>query len=500
MRLGLHFPAVHRVKCTGLTFSVRRQVGHFRFVLWAMTGGGRTRAKTTYTDAEIFARDQAALYTLQSDFCASTFKGSLLPVEQLLSRTASPSPVRASSEPSAQAPALQAARAKPLVPTTQSPGFVKDTDGSPRRELDSAQLQKARAWYAANAAQYTPAVLRQLQAKLGEPPTGKVTNSFLQKVADWQITFDLAEAAGRFIEVGDTLVAGYLPTGVLTPEQVSRLFPTGLARPAQVAAFAISTEETIAKWDHVGGYDGRRKLLATLLAHELKAAGILMPRFDLLKMDENSYGYYVPRTHAIVVNSSLLRQPDLPQSELRELCQTLYHEARHAEQTFSVARLLCGSGMTVDAAYQHTKIYRPLVRSAAAKPIRPASPEGIVANEWYQSRYGAFAAQRAADLNTKDKLALEVAKSKETLAALQARRVTLQQKLKTNLTATQRNEVTVTLNALQAEIKAVTAKLETQRQQHDVYYEKYRALPGERDAWDVEGAVNTYYLRHLEKP
>lgn len=59
------------------------------------------------------------------------------------------------------------------APTTQA-AFLK---------LSDAQLRNGKAWYAARASQYTPAVMRDIQAKLAIPVTGKVDTATLQAVA-----------------------------------------------------------------------------------------------------------------------------------------------------------------------------------------------------------------------------------------------------------------------------------------------------------------------------
>ncbi len=392
------------------------------------------------------------------------------------------------------------AKAKPLQPTTPSPGFVRESDGSPRYQLDATQLKKARAWYVANAAQYTPNVIAQLQVSLKEQATGKLTDSFLQAVAYWQINFDLTAAAGRGTQVGNVEHGGYLPTGVLTPEQVSRLFPSGLAKPTQIAKYATNIEELIAMWNTIGGYDGRRRALYAVLEQQLEAVGVIMPKFNLSKLSPGTMGTYDSSDHELRINSEFLRQPQPTPSEIREFLSTLYHEARHAEQAFMVARLLYGSGMTLDAIERQTTIDKKLIKSAAAKPIRPDSPAGIVANEWYQSKYGALAAQRSqtmSDLNTNRRT---IANVERTLINIETRRKALAQQLQSGKLATaEKTRVENDLDLLAKQAMDMNNLLNDLNQMDVVNYQNYRNIPGERDAWDVEGAVSTYYYRHLEK-
>nr|WP_147363307.1 hypothetical protein [Deinococcus sp. RM] len=392
------------------------------------------------------------------------------------------------------------AKAKPLQPTTPSPGFVREPDGSPRYQLDATQLKKARAWYVANAAQYTPNVIAQLQVSLKEQATGKLTDSFLQAVAYWQSGFDLMAAAGRGTQVGNVEHGGYLPTGVLTPEQVSRLFPSGLAKPTQIAKYATNVEELIAMWNTIGGYDGRRRALYAVLEQQLEAVGVIVPKFNLGNLSPGTMGTYDSSGHELRINSEFLRRPQPTPLDIREFLSTLYHEARHAEQAFMVARLLYGNGLKTDDIYKQTRINPTLLKAAAAKPIRADSPAGIVANEWYQSKYGALAAQRSqtmSDLNTNR---MTIASVEQSLAAIETRRKTLEQQLQSGkLPAAEKTRVKNDLDLLAKQARDMNNLLTELNQTDAVNYQNYRNIPGERDAWDVEGAASTYYYRHLEK-
>ncbi|MDP9765284.1 hypothetical protein [Deinococcus enclensis] len=389
-------------------------------------------------------------------------------------------------------------KVKPLQVTTPSPGFLKTPDGTFRSELDATQLRKARGWYAANASQYTPAVIRQIQSRLREAVTGRVTDAFLQAVALWQTNFDLYGAAGRGTSVGKAEYSGYTPTGVLTPEQLSRLFPSGLAKPTQVAAYATNAEDLIARWNAIGGYDGRRKALYALLEQQMKAAGVLMPKLVLSRMEDSLLGVYSGKEHSITINSGFLTKANTEQEDIRILLQTLYHEARHAEQNFAIARLMHGTGMTSAAVYTQTGMNMKLVQAAAKKPLRPDTPEGIVANEWYQSKYGAFAAQRNKDLIAGREVDRTIRTTEEALTLLRSRRADIVKKLTTNLPAVEKQRLNTDLALIDQQSKDLNRLLQQLYVQSADYNAKYRALPGERDAWDVEGAVQAYYLRNLE--
>ncbi|HSV65983.1 MAG TPA: hypothetical protein VLJ59_08790 [Mycobacteriales bacterium] len=76
----------------------------------------------------------------------------------------------------------------------------------------------------------------------------------------------------------------------------------------------------------------------------------------------------------------------------------VYHEARHSEQWFRMARERIGLGATVDQVVQATGLPESVVQWAAQSPITQCDAAQYEAEEWYQSVYGAGAAHRESTL------------------------------------------------------------------------------------------------------
>jgi hypothetical protein len=72
----------------------------------------------------------------------------------------------------------------------------------------------------------------------------------------------------------------------------------------------------------------------------------------------------------------------------------VYHEARHAEQWYRMARERCGLGATADQAAQVMGIPVLIAQYAAADPITQCDASQYEAEQWYQSVYGAGAGHR----------------------------------------------------------------------------------------------------------
>lgn len=94
---------------------------------------------------------------------------------------------------------------------------------------------------------------------------------------------------------------------------------------------------------------------------------------------------------------------DQMQHDYREALLTVYHEARHAEQAFLMARERAGLGASVDQILQamaqnphHAPVpARWVVEVAALNPILQCDHTYYQTEEWYQSMYGSGADHRS---------------------------------------------------------------------------------------------------------
>jgi hypothetical protein len=82
-----------------------------------------------------------------------------------------------------------------------------------------------------------------------------------------------------------------------------------------------------------------------------------------------------------------------------DLLDTVYHEARHSEQWFRMARERAGLGASADQIVQVMGIPDWVAAYAVANPILQCDTSQYEAEQWYQSVYGAGAAHRNATLS-----------------------------------------------------------------------------------------------------
>src|SRR5579884_4270112 len=143
------------------------------------------------------------------------------------------------------------------------------------------------------------------------------------------------------------------------------------------------------------------------------------------------------------------------------MADTVYHEARHCQQWFMMARFRAGQGQSAQAIASELGIPANIASAAAANPLKHGSTEALEAKGWYESVYGSGSSHREKVLTGLDKKGEELHKAEE---------------------AAKKNPT-----------KENQAKLKKIQAEYDALYKQYRDLPEEADAWRVGGQVSGSY-------
>ena len=146
----------------------------------------------------------------------------------------------------------------------------------------------------------------------------------------------------------------------------------------------------------------------------------------------------------------------------------VYHEARHAEQWFRMARLEAGRGKKADAIAKTMGIPRKIADEAAKSPLAADTPEGKEAETWYESVYGVKAAER-------NKILKDLPVLKQALLDANA----------------EHDRVSKDAGASKDAKDAAQRKQAEAKRKFDEVYAKYLAMPEEADAWKVDAAVES---------
>lgn len=261
----------------------------------------------------------------------------------------------------------------------------------------------------------------------------------------------------------------------------------GLFDPNEMIAFCKKWRALMDNWKKMSKAE-RLAAMEEAINERLKAAGVRPISLDSEKMpNPNTNGHFDWREWGIAINETRLAD-DATEAQLVRLGNTVYHEGRHAEQLWYTARYVASgtfipnvTGTPAGAAgsYIATRGSRtitltrppysyPLGASfqASGQPIQVSTPQGQLGRDVHESLFGSNSAARNTSLIGLNDAA--------------ARIRTLQGELDTI------DSFVGPPTAEQAAHRAdVANRLAQARADEAKFYQEYRALPEEKDAWDV---------------
>jgi len=284
----------------------------------------------------------------------------------------------------------------------------------------------------------------------------------------------------------------------------------GLSSQAAIDGFAADMAALQQDWPQLAGADRLARMQGVVdqlaAAHGFAAPDVTSPRGM-----GNDSGLFDFSVWEVQVARNLVDVPTLDAASAAKLGDTLYHETRHCEQWFAMARGMAGAGASDVDIEQRMGIPAAVAMQAAGSPILRGSAEHAFAAQMYTSVYGTGAAQRGATLGNLDTLADGCRQAAQDVKAATAAQQAaynaaladhqLVQGLQGGTipgTAAdlQRAQASFTqtrtaYNAATQEVQAAQAQLGTARQAYAAGHAAYQALPEEADAWDCGGRAGT---------
>jgi hypothetical protein len=182
---------------------------------------------------------------------------------------------------------------------------------------------------------------------------------------------------------------------VRTPTGPMALHDSGLASPQRTQDFVDRMRHIEAVWQ-AKAVDQRAQLIADAVNQALREAGVHPVNVAHTGMSPQRNGQLDFRDWQITINTSRLANDLISPAQMAKLVDTAYHEARHAEQWFLVARQVASHpGADLDALSAQTGIPRTTLDAAAAMRGTPMTPsQQAAANNYYQSIYGSRSGYR----------------------------------------------------------------------------------------------------------
>lgn len=344
--------------------------------------------------------------------------------------------------------------------------------------LTEAQVQQAKAWYAANRKQYTPKIIEQIQKEVGTKPDRAIGKTTIQAIAKWQKDNPPLTVDGK---------AG--------PRTLPAMFPSGLAELAAIEDFVGKAKQVEAYWTDLKTPNKRAKTLLQLVNDTLGAADVPACNSSLEDLGSN-LGVFDLEKWVIILDEKVVSQETLTEQEAADVAETVYHEARHAEQSYRIAQRLAGMGKSAKAIATEMKIAAGIASKAFDNPLKAGSMDALIAEGWHESRHGAKAAEteqimlalyttRAAFRNAntdfnKAEEAYYIAEVHYRTSAGDPRRMDDAQKR---------------MDDAQKKMDDAQKKMDEAEKQYKAVYEKYENLPEETDSRRVGGEFKKAYLK-----
>jgi peptidoglycan hydrolase-like protein with peptidoglycan-binding domain len=291
-------------------------------------------------------------------------------------KTTAPPPVRetvAAPAPPAPAPAL-IERLQRSAGNQAVTAYLRRQEVETKPHLSAGQAAHAVAFYTARPELYPADVILKIQKAVGSPQTGVADAEMAEAVARWQYPQSLK------------------PDGMAGPRTLPRMFESGLAEKKSREAVVKTAEAVQHDWKDLKTAEARAAKLYEGVKAQLEAAGVKPPPKHKVKDLGKSAGLYVPKDWTIYFDDDAFSAADLDDDAAREVAGTVYHEARHAEQGYKMARMLAAKNNTPEQI--SAKMDLPLdVATEAHKSPLPKGVEFATASQQFDSVYGAGKAQ-----------------------------------------------------------------------------------------------------------
>lgn len=178
------------------------------------------------------------------------------------------------------------------------------------------------------------------------------------------------------------------------------------------------------------------------------------------------------RDWEVAINPNLASSNQLSPEQAAQLGDTLYHETRHAEQWYLIARKQAGEGNDAKQIQQQLGLPADIANKATKQPLSSTDKAKACADKLHESVYGSKAASRNNTLNNLSK---------------QGKELEVLSKASNNAAETYKNTKS------EADLENWKKSYEAYKKAHESFqktYADYRALPEETDAWDAGGRAS----------
>jgi hypothetical protein len=200
---------------------------------------------------------------------------------------------------------------------------------------------------------------------------------------------ETVQAVARFQEANPPLAVD----GMAGPRTLPAAFPSGLADQERTEEFVGQAQAVEADWATLGDAQQRADRLMEAVNQHLRDSDVPECTSRLTNLGNNA-GEFSFQNWRIDLGQLPFGRATITNEEAADIANTVYHEARHAEQWFRIAQMLAGRGRSAAQIAREMFIQPEIAQAAKDNPIEPGTMEALIADGWYQSIYGRDAAHR----------------------------------------------------------------------------------------------------------
>lgn len=267
--------------------------------------------------------------------------------------------------------------AAPVASSTGSTGVMLNVD-----PLSDDEVKAAIDYYVKQPWLFPTALIKKLQARLNVEETGVADEATVQAVARFQLQF----ATGNGPLKAD---------GKAGPRTMPLLFPSGLADEKHEESYVKAAHGVFDDWTKLKDAKGRALALVKKVNHELADIGVPAVNETVTKLSGGADGEFDAENWIMLIDKENFSKQTIDDQQAAEMADTIYHEARHAEQSFQMARLEAARGKSAKDIADEMSIPARIAQAAKDKPLRLGTPEAVEASGWFDETYGSGAAKTA---------------------------------------------------------------------------------------------------------
>ncbi len=240
----------------------------------------------------------------------------------------------------------------------------------------------------------------------------------------------------------------------------------GLATPTSEKQFAHDMKKLQMDWPKLSP-EQREQQMAAIANKQLAKSGVPPVGVSAASsLSSSTNGQMNFAKWNLDMNPALINSSQLSNKQTEDLGNTLYHESRHGEQWYMIARNEAGNGKNATDIEASTGMPDDVSKAAVNHPLSKKDQVYPCSQQMYESVYGKGASHRNTTLRSLPKLDDDYTKA-----------------------VTQNNKVQADAASTLDERQAAYNNAQSALRKYQDGYNAYRALPEEADAWHAGDSV-----------